>query len=1060
MTVAELWSPPETEGGVHDVVSGRVLVGIQMVDIARLSTHPVPVISEGLITVAGQGPKDSNGAGKSSFIAALSLLHADEQWRLTSGAASAAELLFTAELAAQETRWSNADRGYIIGVYAAPGAKTIEELRSSVLTVWLRINRKAPYLDLRWIYDLHVPVGSNDDERARQVDPLWQALPRSNGRTDFHANRLGTVLYGGHVRCVSFLSTSVRASPTANLLAQPLNELTPDRVFDAIATLTGLDRELLHEQELRSTEHTHRAAAVEAADTLEQWDRDMALVEAGIKHRARAREQLGTARAAWHSRCARYLLDGVERDQQIRDALKALGEEMSVVEESCDSLEGDLRILKDDNEFADRFNQRKQLRAALVNRDRELEREHDRTIGRVDDLNKQLIDLRARAQAADGRTLAQAQDEEAEAQAEWKQALGDQAIAEDGVKVANRGVAEAEAGDDVASEQMRRLREAGIPAVALLDVVVLSEAERTVWENRLMPYRTALIIEPERAGSAAAVLHDLPGSMIVLAGSSSVPAVSVPGSSGLPVSADPRFPLSGFLTALADRSGDDDQQVDVTAGVVVIGDFPDPITGRVARIAAAQAGVAASEAGLKVAESGLAVAARLLERARERSEAAAAADRVVGLQQQVEEMRLQNDEHDRMRQDLQPELTEAEAEFVKALTEQGTREQTIRTLTDEIRRLRTSLQDRADQREGLAAELQGLELAARQKAWGETADAATTYLLSLGGTEQKRTVGDWNEEACHQLNEVVRLCFPDDTPRDHLPREIGELLHQQRWFRGGLEIRTPLVPAMLRALNTHLANTERQDRDDQQSIEKQRGERTKGLAAAQQGLAEAAHAALVTRASLATGIKDKLKKVAAEFDRLDQQYGGYGAGLEYPEPEPPTQPDKPWRWTVTPKWRRAEGQRMASYSLRANTAQIDEKAVKLVCAAALAGSGNRPLLLVLDELGRNLGSEHRREAVALFERIGADRNITVVGALQDDMERYAISASGLYIKLRRSSDAMPYNEAPVVNGSEPNHARVELLRDWMSSYRPASEDGVGAERAGLSSGVDVQETLD
>jgi hypothetical protein len=1034
MTVAELWTPTETEGGVHDVVSGRVLVGIQMVDIARLSTHPVPVISEGLITIAGQGPKDSNGAGKSSFIAALSLLHADEQWRLTSGAASAAELLFTAELAAQETRWSNADRGYIIGVFASPAAKTLAELRSSALTVWLRINRKAPYLDLRWVYDLHVPVGSNDDERARQVDPLWQALPRSNGRTDFHANRLGSVLYGGHVRCVSFLSTSVRASPTANLLAQPLNELTPDRVFDAIATLTGLDRELLHEQELRTTEHTHRAAALEAADALEQWDRDMAIVEAGIKHRARAREQLGTARAAWHSRCARYLVDGVQRDQEIREALKSVGEEMSIVEDSCEGLDADLRVLKDDNEFADRFGRRKQLRTSLTNRDRELEREHDRTVNRVDDLNRRLIDLRARAQAADGRTLAQAKDEEAEAHAEWKQALGDQAIAEDGGKAANRRLAEAESGDDVAAEQMRRLRDAGIPAVALLDVVVLSEGERTVWENRLVPYRTALIIEPERAGSAAAVLHDLPGSMIVLAG----PAGDAAGgpAANLPVSADPRFPISGFLTALAERSGDDDQQVDVAAGVVVIGDFPDPITGRVARIAAARAGVTAAEAGLKAAESALAVAARLLERARERTEAATAADQVTGLQQQVEELRLQNDEHDRLRLELQPELAEAEAEYLKALTEQATREQTIRTLTEEIRRLRVGLQDRADQRERLAAELQDLELAARQAAWGETADAATSYLLSLAEQEQSRTVADWNEEAVHQLNEVVRLCFPDDTPREHLPREIGELLHQQRWFRGGLEIRTPLVPAMLRALNSHLANTERQDRDDKQAIEKQRGERTKGLAAAEQGLAEAAHAALVTRASLAAGIKDKLKKVAVEFDRLDQQYGGYGAGLEYPEPEPPTQPDKPWRWTVTPKWRRAEGQRMASYSLRANTAQIDEKAVKLVCAAALAGSGNRPLLLVLDELGRNLGSEHRREAVALFERIGADRNITVVGALQDDMERYAISASGLYIKLRRSSDAMPYNEAPVVNGSEPNHARVELLRDWMSSYRP------------------------
>jgi len=45
--------------GVHDIVGSRVLVGTQMVDISRLSTHPVPVISQGLITVAGQGPKDS-----------------------------------------------------------------------------------------------------------------------------------------------------------------------------------------------------------------------------------------------------------------------------------------------------------------------------------------------------------------------------------------------------------------------------------------------------------------------------------------------------------------------------------------------------------------------------------------------------------------------------------------------------------------------------------------------------------------------------------------------------------------------------------------------------------------------------------------------------------------------------------------------------------------------------------------------------------------------------------------------------------------------------------------
>ena len=130
---------------------------------------------------------------------------------------------------------------------------------------------------------------------------------------------------------------------------------------------------------------------------------------------------------------------------------------------------------------------------------------------------------------------------------------------------------------------------------------------------------------------------------------------------------------------------------------------------------------------------------------------------------------------------------------------------------------------------------------------------------------------------------------------------------------------------------------------------------------------------------------------------------------------------------------------MSGYNLRGNTAQMDEKAVKLVCAAALAGGSERPLLLILGELGRNLGKQHRREAVALFERIGRDRNITVIGALQDDMERYAIEASNLYIKLRRSSDAIAYNEAPVVLGDDAHRDRVALLAEWMSSARPATD---------------------
>ncbi|GHJ56379.1 hypothetical protein Nm8I071_56860 [Nonomuraea sp. TT08I-71] len=1040
MTTDQLWDTSGGDSGPRDIVGARVLVGIQMVDISRLSTHPIPVTSEGLITVAGQGPKDSNGAGKSSFIAALSLLHADDQWRLASGAASAAELLFTAELAAQEARWSNADRGYIIGVFASPTAQTLDDLQTSVLTVWLRINRRAPYLDLRWTKGLHVPVGASEDERVRHVDALWEALPRSNGRTDFHANRLATVLYGTHVRCVSFLSTSVRASPTANLLAQPLNDLRPERIFDAIATLTGLDRELEDEQSLRSTEHSHRAAVQEAERDLDTWEQEVAVVEAGIEHRARARELLGAAKVAWHGRCARFFVNGVDRSNEIRGELAILAGEEKEHRAKLDGLEGSLATLRDDTTFAEHFKQLKRRHEELAGRERDLEREQDKTGQRIEDLTKRLRQLREQAQGADGRSLEQAQQEEHRAEREWTSTIEARGVAEAAQGDAVARLTAAEAGDDVAIEPMRRLRVAGIPAAVLLDIVSLDPEQRAMWEPRLVPYRTAVVVSPVHQEQAYSVLGDLPEVMLILADPPESP--TAPGTQ--PVSADARFTVSRFLNALADRAGADQHDIDSSAGIVVLGTYPEPITGRAARVAVAREELAVAASGLASAQERVTEAERILRRARGRTAAAKASELADDITKQVEHLRRDNRQREEQRAELLPELTKADREYQAVRVEQETRAERKKALTAEAARVRKDLKLKEEQRDALEKEGDGLDLAGRQAAWGETADAANRYLLSLSEHDQLRTVADWNEEAVHRLNEVVRLCFPDDTPPEQMTAEVRELLVEQRWRRGGLEIRVRLATGLLRALHTHLTNTEQQDRYDKRQIEEQRSQRTGDLAAAQQGLTEAARASEVHRSSLAAGIKAKLKKVADEFERLDQQYGGYGAGLDYPEPEPPSQPDRPWRWSVTPKWRRAEGQRMAPYHLRANTAQMDEKAVKLVCAAALAGGGNRPLLLILDELGRNLGSEHRREAVALFERIGADCNITVVGALQDDMERYAINASGLYIKLRRSSDAMPYNEAPVVTGSEANHARVELLHDWLSAYRPNRDELIGA----------------
>lgn len=458
MSTPRNWSATGIDSGAFDIVGDRVLVGVQAVNISRLSTHPLPRISQGLVTVAGQGPKDSNGAGKSSLIAAISLLHADEQWRLASGAAGAAELLFTAELAAQEGRWSNVDWGYVIGVFADPGAATSDELSASALSVWLRINRKASHVHLRWREGVYVPYGTTESERAARVDALWDALPNSNGRTDFHANRLASVLYGGYVRCVSFLSTSVRSSPAANLLAQPLNDLDPRRIFDAIATLTGLDRELEQEQALRSAEHTHRTNVRDAEADLTRWEEEMAVVEAGIAKRSEARDLLGNADASWRARCARRLVDGVTRVEEIRAELDALDVHTGELRSQLDTVEGELSRLTDDEEFNRQFREAVDRWKELSGRDQQLDTEHQVTARTLETLATRHRELSDKARGADGRTVAQAKEEEADARAALEQALTDKGAAEAAEKQARDQLKAAESGEDVAAHELEMLR--------------------------------------------------------------------------------------------------------------------------------------------------------------------------------------------------------------------------------------------------------------------------------------------------------------------------------------------------------------------------------------------------------------------------------------------------------------------------------------------------------------------------------------------------------------------------------------------------------------------------
>jgi chromosome segregation protein len=1034
------FSGDETEatlGGSTDVVGSRVLTGIQLINISRLSAHPVPMVSGGLVTVAGQGPKDSNGAGKSSFIAGISLLSGDEQWRWSSGAPDAAELLFTAEIAAADGRWGNADHGYVIGVFTEHGAAGPEALAASALTVWLRINRKAPYIDLRWAHELYVPAATSDADRVAAADNLWAELPRRNGRHDIHANRLGEVLYGRHVRCVSFLSTSVRASATANLLAQPLNELSPARIFDAIAALTGVDREMEQERASRTTEHARREEEQRARADLDQWEAETRVIEAGIAQRAQARAAIERAGTLWQGRCARLVVDGEHELAGIGAEISRLAAEWTRRSAQVAKLREQLRDLRSDEAFQEYCTAAERRWKEMSERDRALEVEERTTVRDIEDKTRQRTSLLETGRAADGRDNAQATAEEAAATTRLEEALQVCGARQHELTDARTALAGAEQGDDLAAGQLQRLRAAGLSAVPLLDSVVLEPDQRAAWEPRLHPYREAVVVAAADGAQARELLAGLPGSTLILA-DPAAPKKSRATSATqatAPASAIKELPLTGFLASLARRAGDAATATDTEAQVWVAGGFTSPLTGHAARVEKAEVRVAGAAERLRQAEEAVQHTRGQVAVARARITAAAAAQRAEDLWGDIAGLRESLGDLAAQRAELEPAVRAARTEHAEMLAAVQTRTQQADRLRADADRLEDLQQRNATTRADLTTRQAAIDLAGRLTAFGGTVDEAQAHLLALPGDQGRWSEQEWTATCCAELDDVLTRCFPRGTPEDEIPREIAGLRADVRWSRG-TGAQGDAFPVLHRSLRTYLAQTEQEDEYQRQRIARQRTERSADLEAARKGLHEAGRAAAAHRASVAEGIKAKLKKVATQFDRLDQEYGGYGATLDFPEPEPPAEPDKPWRWTVTPKWRRAEGQRMSPYNLRGNTAQMDEKAVKLVCAAALAGGTDRPLLLVLDELGRNLGKQHRTEAVALFERIGRDRNITVIGALQDDMERYAIDSSGLYVKLRRSSDASPYNSAPVVTGHDDNQARLALLRDWLAGHYP------------------------
>ncbi|MGR6916522.1 chromosome partitioning protein ParA [[Actinomadura] parvosata] len=1042
---------------VENVVGDRVLIAMQAVNISRLSTHPVPTVPGTLIVVAGAGPKDSNGAGKSSFIASITALLGDEQWRFASGAKAVSELLFNAELAsgAGSRQWASADHGYIVGVFGPPGMNgfdppaddtasgagmtpqgadggelvlaedggelfEVPDTSGGALTVWLKVNQEAPHLEIRWREGVHLAASPSEAERVARADEIWASLPKSAGKRDVVARDLTKVLYGDKVRCVSFLSTSVRSKVATNLLSQPLNEISPERVFEAIAALTGLDAELEQEREARRDEHAKRVRAAQAADRLAEFEAESKALLTTFDRRDQARVRLADALRCWRGRQARKLADAAAKDEALAADLQRHRAAGEAAAEAIALVKAEIATLREDTLDRQVSQARKEL-SALQARAAKLDADRAVAENSADELRGQIPALEESRRFADGRDVPTAEQELREVRLRLNEALKALGVADREVASAQAALDDAEGGP--AAAQLNALAATGIPATGLLDALDVAEQARdaahtpplapgseagderalgealkarygktgqgrglALGELRGWPNEHAVIVDADRLGEAAAALAGLPGSVLVSA-----------------------------------------------AGVSVVGAFDGVATGREARIKAAEQRLNRAKDAQESAAQAVHEGEEAVAQAQRRLEGARAGVRLAEVEARLGERRARLAELVAAVEELAPKVAEAERQAGALDFRARTRDMEIERLEGRRHRHEAERAQAREQEARVATEREALKIDALAADWGGTVETAREWLDALPEEERPRAAEEWWRVAERHLDQALRDTFPSEDETE-IPEELRFLLGERE---GSTAREQATFAAVCGSLASYLRGQEEYERHQRRQIEAQLVSRQRDLSAAARGAEEAAQSTAVHRAALTAAIKARLTRVAEEFDKLDTSYGGYGATLEFPVPPAPADPEQRWQWRVTPKWRRGEGQGFVPYNRRANTALMDEKAVKLVCAAAIASSGGGHLCLVLDELGRNLGKEHRREAVALFRRIGETYGITVIGALQDDMEPYAIDACGQYIKLRRSSDAMPYNEPPVIVGHDQHAERVRALAAYVDRGTPA-----------------------
>lgn len=1005
------------------IVGARELIALQTFDISSLTSHPVPIVPRMFVAVTGIGPRrDSNGSGKSSFLGATSLLLGDPQWGLNNDGRQARNLMFNPASAGLDVNlgFRPAEVAYIAGVFAPTPTSPAREC----LTVWMRLQATAPFITTRWITGVHLADEGDDSANLALADGLWRAMPPAN---EIGPRSYVQKMFGDSARCLAYLDANIRKS-SKSLLSQAFPQYTPEEIAEALIGLTGRDTTLEAEENQRAKHDRASTDLIARREEDAEATRRETQGLASARHRDQARAHLETGTHEWQLHYAAGLLDSIEKDRVVAQAIETAEERVADAQNEVLIAKARVADLSDMKELQSDFDVKRRAFDELEAKAKELGENRAVHVAGMTPLTENVERLRALADEHDGRTVEQALHELTTAGAALERARDSERDMVRAVQAAEDGLAQAEAGaGGDAGATLDALAAADIAAAGLLDAITLPADARAAWEPRLWPYRHAALICAQDHEAALRALRELPGAMLVL--TDGPLGTDSDGPDGITTAA----PIRQFLEQVAARTQhetDPDRAVDHDLSHVTLGGFALPVTGADARIERARDDLnragdllvdAQGAARLALARRDMAdrihqgaVAAAELPIARHHRDTTAAA--IATIDETLIAMRSQ-------REKAEDEKLEAQ---LRVLNHEQMLNQARGALTSADNALSLAREDLNKHRSDRAQSQTDWYL----RRWGGTSEAARAALDANGSDLSAKR---WRNRANEELSKAItayRLAMDMVVPAA-LESAIDA---RARAGTDDIAVDTFDFDTVATPLRDLLEETRENDQRLERETHREQDRRRKVIGESQTELDAIQRELNTLQQAIHSRVHHSLTSISDAFGALDLQRGGFGARLTV-EGTAPAGPSDPWRWRVTPEWKRSKSSPFVPYHQQANSAQVKVAAIQLVLAALLAGERASGRVLILDELGDSLGEVNRRDVLEAIGSVAQAQGVTILGTCQDDVLPAAVRVCGQLLYFEHPSENDAYNLPTSAWGFDDRGEHVRLTARFLRAGR-------------------------